>query len=118
MVEYGPNLSQEVIEAARRGGTGHPEIDRRVLERTKLVVAKIDADPSLVRIGVENLERWLKRTGDRPNRCHEEWMYLISERPWSELRAMLLEESDEGQRLRSSAPFAGVLTEEERRSVR
>ena len=30
---------------------------------------------------------------------------------------MLVEESDEGQRLRSSHPFIGILTEEERESV-
>ena len=30
---------------------------------------------------------------------------------------MLLEESDEGQRLRSSHPFTGLVTEQERRRV-
>ena len=98
-------------------GEGHPEIDRRSLERAKLIVAKVDANPSLIRIAVENLERWMKRTGDVPNACDVEWMALVTERPWSELRAILLDESDEGQRLRSSHPFIGILTDEERESV-
>ena len=109
---------EELISLGGNTGVGHPEIDRRVLERTRLVVAKVDADPRLIEVAVANLKRWMARTNGRPNGCHIEWMELLAEKPWSELRAMLLEESDEGQRLRSSLPFAGVLTEEERRSVR
>ena len=118
MTEYGPRLSPEIIEAARTGGTGHPEIDRRILERHKLTVAKIDADPSLIEIAVENLKRWMALQPGRPNLCNIEWMEIIETKPWSEIRKMLLEESDEGQRLRSSSPFAGILTEQERLSVR
>ena len=59
MSEYGPKLSPEVIEAARNGGTGHPEIDARILKRHRLMVAKIDADPCLIGIAFENLERWM-----------------------------------------------------------
>ena len=36
---------------------------------------------------------------------------------WSEVREILLDESDEGQRLRSSKPFAGIVTEEERLAI-
>ena len=41
-------------------------------------------------------------------------LYLILKRPWSEIRAILLEESDEGRRLRGTHPFRGIVTEEER----
>ena len=44
------------------------------------------------------------------------WKAILA-RPWSEIRAVLLEESDEGQRLRSSKPFAGIVTEEERVAI-
>lgn len=118
MGDYGPDLTPEIIEAARTGGTGHPEIDRRILERHKLTVAKIDADPSLIEIAVENLKRWMALQPGRPKLCNVEWMEIIETKPWSEIRKMLLEESDEGQRLRSSSPFAGILTEQERSSVR
>ena len=33
------------------------------------------------------------------------------------MREMLLEESDEGQRLRSSKPFIGIVTQEERLEI-
>ncbi len=97
-------------------GEGHPHIDRRSLEMARLVVEKIDADPSLFRIAHENLQRWRRVRGGTLPRCSEEWEKLL-ERPWSEIRNILLDESDEGQRLRSSHPFAGVLSEKERRRI-
>ena len=117
MAEYGPELPPEIIEAAIHGGTGHPEIDARILKRHRLVVAKIDADPSLIDIAFENLERWMTLRPRRPNGCNVEWMEILRTKRWHEVRELLLEESDEGQRLRSSSPFAGV-TNEERESVR
>ena len=109
---------EDLIGLGGHIGEGHPEIDRRTLERTKLVVAKVDADPSLIELAVANLKRWMARTNGAPNGCDIEWMKLLAEKPWDELRTALLEESDEGQRLRSSLPFTGVLTEQERRGVR
>ena len=118
MSVYGPSLPPEIIEAARTGGRGHPEIDKAILERHKLTVAKIDEDPSLVEIAVQNLERWRALDPERPKPWNIEWMDIIKSKPWSEIREMLLEDSEEGQRLRSSSPFGGILTEEERNSVK
>ena len=46
-------LEKDVLEARRRGRAvaGHPHIDRRVFELTKIAVARIDRDPSLVQAG-------------------------------------------------------------------
>lgn len=115
--EY-PRFPRELAGQGGHMGTGHPKIDRRSLERVRLVVAKIDAQPDLVEVGVQNLERWIRQAGDQPNRCNIEWLNLIRTTPWSELRNILLDESDEGQRIRSSQPFAGLLTEEELRTTR
>lgn len=97
-------------------GEGHPHIDRRSLEMARLVVEKIDADPSLFRVAHENLQRWRRIRGGTLPRCSEEWETLL-ERPWTEIRQILLDESDEGQRLRSSHPFAGLVSEKERRRI-
>ena len=93
------------------------EVDRRVLDMMRLIVAKIDADPRLVRIGVENMKRWKRRNDGYQPRCLDQWDELFASEPWERLRERLLELSDEGQRLRTSHPFAGVLTQEERESV-
>ena len=83
----------------------------------KLVVARIDRQPDLVEVGRKNLKRWKARQGGVLARCRQEWEELL-ERPWTEVRTILLEESDEGQRLRSSHPFVGLVTNEERRRIR
>ena len=94
------------------------EADRRALEMMCLTVAKIDADRSLLGIGMENLTRWRHHNGGDQARWCERWeAWFERGEPWERIRALLLEDSDEGQRLRTSHPFAGVLTDEERESV-
>ena len=97
-------------------GHGHPHIDRRGLARARLVVEQIDAQPTLLNIAHENLAKWRKSRGGTLTAAHQEWERIL-ERPWEEVRAILVEESDEGQRLRSSNPFAGIVTEEERLAI-
>ncbi|MCE2476105.1 MAG: hypothetical protein J4F47_11230 [Alphaproteobacteria bacterium] len=110
---------RETREARAQGkpAGGHPEIDLKVFELTRIAVARIDRDPSLVRIGLENIERSIRQQGGYVPPCHAEWKALIETRPWSELRALLLENSDEGQRHRSNHPFMGLVTAAEREAI-
>ena len=89
----------------------HQQIDRRSLAMVRRIVAKIDADPE--RRGFAHAksvcERWLAQ-GIPSAR---EWRTLL-EKPWEEVRTILLDESDEGQRLRQTDPFCGILTPQER----
>lgn len=90
----------------------HQEIDLRSLELARAVVARIDADPE--RRGLERARetcgRWL-RTAPAP--ATEEWSRLLSG-DWAEVRLILLDEGEEGQRLRQTSPFTGVLLPSER----
>ena len=95
---------------------GHPHIDARVLDGARLTATKIDADPGLLHVAHENLQRWSRVRGGALPRCREEWKALLK-RPWSQIRGILLDESDEGQRLRSAHPFAGLVSEKERRRI-
>ena len=96
-------------------GIGHPHIDARSLDMARIVVERIDADPSEFNVAHENLERWRRLHGTL-SRASEEWEQILK-RPWCEIREILLEDSDEGQRLRSSHPFVGIVTEEERLEI-
>ena len=82
----------------------------------RIVVQRIDADPALRGIARENLERWRRHAGGARARAHQEWEAIL-ERPWSEIRTILLDESEDGQRLRSPHPFKGIVTDKERRAV-
>ena len=88
-------------------GVGHPHIDARSLEMVKIIVKRIDADPTFI----ESAHRFLANEEERYGtlcQASREWKQILT-RPWSEIREILLDESDEGQRLRSSKPFAGIV---------
>lgn len=89
----------------------HHAIDRRSLEMARRIVAKIDADPA--RAGLDHARDVCRRWVERGNRSAREWMKIL-EGPWSEVRAILLDDSEEGRRLRQTDPFCGILTPAER----
>ena len=96
-------------------GKGHPHIDKRSLEMASIVVERIDADPTLVRIAHENFQRWRQHQGEL-GLADREWRAILN-RPWDQIREILLDRSEERQRLRSSHPFRGIVSEEERRTI-
>ncbi|HYI10073.1 MAG TPA: hypothetical protein VEK57_13520 [Thermoanaerobaculia bacterium] len=89
----------------------HQAIDRRSLEMVRRIVAKIDADPR--QEGLEQARRVCLRWVEKGNVPAREWLQIL-ERPWEEIRSILLEDSEESQRLRQSDPFCGILTPQER----
>ena len=90
----------------------HQEIDERSLVMARAIVAKIDNDPT--RAGLkrarEVCSRWLNKS---PSPKIAEWLEILN-RPWEQIREVLLDESEEGKRLRQSDPFCGILTPHER----
>jgi hypothetical protein len=90
----------------------HQEIDRRSLAMVRRIVEKIDADPE--RSGLAHAKQVCARWVDQGIRSAREWQRLLDEKSWEEIRAVLLDESDEGQRLRQTDPFVGILTPQER----
>lgn len=90
----------------------HTDIDRRSLALARLIAARIDADPS--RQGLERARqvcaRWLSQDDTAAVR---EWARIVAG-PWEDVRLVLLDDSDRGQRLRQSSPFCGILTPRER----
>jgi hypothetical protein len=93
----------------------HEQIDQRSLAMARAIVAKIDADPA--RAGLARAraicERWYR---ERPLPCIREWLEIL-DRPWEQVREVLLDESEEGRRLRQSDPFCGILSPQERWAI-
>jgi hypothetical protein len=93
----------------------HREIEERSLAMARAIVAKIDADPA--KTGLEKAKATCKRWFEQcPAPVNHEWMEIIT-RPWGEIREILLDDSEEGRRLRQSDPFAGILTPQERWAI-
>ena len=87
----------------------------------ELVADKVERDPSLLRIPLENIDRWLANGHTAPHRL-EQWRQIIlraqeSEVGFAELLALLRDSDPATERLREFAPFAGVLTARERLTV-
>ncbi len=89
----------------------HQDIDRRSLEMVRRIVFRIDADPE--RKGLAHAKSVCERWVAQGIVSAKEWLTLL-DRPWEDLRIILLDESDEGQRLRQIDPFVGILTPTER----
>ena len=86
-----------------------------------MVADKIERDPSLLRIPIENIDRWIAHGHTAPHRL-EQWRQIIhcaqqSPESFRELLALLRDHSEATERLRDFAPFAGVLTAAERLTI-
>ena len=92
-------------------------VDQLSLSLHRAVAEKMIVNESKVlRIAKENLEKWLKSPAfaKRGRRALLEWQSILQASSPEEIRRIITSETDEGQRLRSSSPFAGVLSESER----
>ena len=92
----------------------------RIVLRSRLyhraIAEKLLHDPSLFQIAQNNLKRWMdaeiQRNGS-PAHAHKEWADIFRSKTQSEILEILTSETYDAERLRSSAPFRGVLTEKE-----
>jgi hypothetical protein len=88
----------------------HKDADRRILRLVKACVSRIEKDPKM-------LDRARIQSGRYSNaQLRREWQKLL-DLPLPKLRAILLEESDEGDRIRQSVPFGGFLSNEKRMRI-
>jgi len=90
----------------------HQEIDGRSLAMAREIVKKIEEDPERkgLEIARSVCKRWNLR---RPSTAVSEWLEIL-EKPWAEIRAILLDKEERGKRLRQNSPFGSVLSNRER----
>jgi hypothetical protein len=101
---------------ARPGFSSHRLLEARSLAMHAVIAQKIERAPELLNIALNNLERWRSRWDNDAPAWYGEWCEIMK-RPWAEIAAIITEPSEEGARLRQSAPFAGVLSVEERKRI-
>lgn len=103
------------------GEVARPYSDHRILDARSLamhcrIAQKISQRPGLIDKAADNLARWnAKSQGQQPIYL-QEWQEILN-RPWPEIADLITSMSEEATRLRSSTPFAGILTADEREQV-
>jgi len=93
----------------------HSRLDERSRAMHRLIAAKVETNPALLDKARENLRRWQGSEGS-PKLALAEWEQILSG-PISKVTQFLTEQSERATRLRQSSPFAGILTEAERRAI-
>ncbi len=90
----------------------HQNIDNRSLILAKAIVEKIEKNPECNghEKAVNNCLRWSRKN---PSPAVREWDEILKQ-PWQKVKKVLLDESENGKRLRQSNPFCGILTSQER----
>jgi len=90
-------------------------LDKINLEMCEAIARKIRRNPKLMHIARENLRRLKRKLRPWPP-AFREWENIIRNNSLETVLEILTQDNDEGQRLRQSDPFIGILTEKERLS--
>jgi len=94
----------------------HRILDARSLAMHCKIAQKVSQDPRLLEMAKANLARWsAKFDGSKPRYLHE-WQEIL-EKPWPPIAEMITSMSEDATRLRSSSPFAGILSDKERDQI-
>ena len=90
--------------------------DLRSLELHKKIVEKLQKFPELWDVVYNNIDL-LKKKNVSLSLAYKEWEEILTTKLKNEIYNLLLETTENAQRLRSSSPFSGILSEEERLEV-
>ena len=94
---------------------GHQRIDQRSLALHRAIAEKLRANPALLEIARENLDKWtLMESRSQP--YWDAWREILS-RPLPEILDLLGQENERMAALRQATPFAGVLQPAERWAI-
>ena len=94
---------------------GHQRIDQRSLALHRAIAEKLRANPALLEIARENLDKWtLMESRSQP--YWDAWREILS-RPLREILDLLGQENERMAALRQATPFAGVLQPAERWAI-
>ena len=97
----------------------HRKIEERSLALHREIAIKIRENPSLLLDVRQRLEDAVgsERYSESVKDALREWVDILDHKPVSEIIELLIDPGEEAARLRQSSPFAGILSEAERRRV-
>jgi hypothetical protein len=95
----------------------HRRADEIGLALDRATAAKLRAKPSLIQVAKDNLARWRAQEGGQLSPPLEEWERILRFLTAHEVADFICSRSPKADRLRQSAPFPGILTEDERQDI-
>ena len=90
--------------------------DERSIALHKEIAKKLRSNPDLWDIPKKNILKW-KKMRDRLPPAFIEWEYILSNKKKEQILFILEGDSEYSKRLRSSSPFTGILSENERKTI-
>lgn len=111
-----PVLTWVAHEPEQSSYSSHRLLEARSLAMHAVIARKIERDPTLLAIPRNNVERWGARWQESAPAWIYEWREVLKQ-PWPRIAALITEPSERAARLRQSSPFAGVLSNVERRRI-
>jgi hypothetical protein len=101
-----------------RSRFSHAIIDRVNAAQDRLIASRLRRDRQILRRARMNLRRWTARERNRVRPAFIQWGRILTCLSVNEFADFLVSDTPLARRLRQSSPFAGVLTESERRRIR
>jgi hypothetical protein len=94
---------------------GHQRLDRRSLALHRAIAEKLRANPALIAIARDNLERWSLARG-RSQPYWDAWREIL-DHPLPYVMDRMIEDSERMTAMRQATPFAGILEPKERWAI-
>jgi hypothetical protein len=108
-----PRTDPDWLRKHPRYRHSHQWLDRCNLAMARRIAEKIREKPELMEIPRRVLRRWKRLHRPWPPALRE-WEKILAKYTTERILEILTQDNDEGQRLRQSDPFVGILTEKER----
>jgi hypothetical protein len=97
----------------------HAKLEERSLALHREIARRVRQNPELLAGVRERLGNDIKggRFSVSVTDAMQEWLDLLSASPLEQILQLLVDPGENARRLRQSTPFAGILTQEERRRI-
>ncbi len=95
--------------------TGHQRIDQRSLALHRAIAAKLRAEPALLQVALDNLDRW-HPDGGSTRAYFDEWRQILRQ-PLDVVLNTIVDEGERMTALRQSTPFSDILDPKERWAI-
>ncbi len=97
----------------------HPWHDELGLRYHQAIAGKIRCQSAWLETARQNLRRWSAAEPDAPpSQARLEWQRILDHEDFEEILRLMTDATEAGHRRRQSTPFAGILTEGERLTIR